>query len=169
MGLCLVPLVPVPETHTPPTPITPQLFTTSLRDTIPTGATVLVRRCRPSATARPSSGRSTPASASESSVATCCTPPATAAIRPTGRTNKRSGCFSRSVCKRAGPRRPHHPTLLDRRRHRARAAADVSMVIVGYSRYGRVRQLDIAEQLLARPPDAEVGGPWNGACVRITR
>lgn len=154
---CLVPLVPASAERTPRLAVTPALFRTDLRRTIPDGATVMVA---PMATAGNDAAELWQ-------------------VRSGMRFRQLGGYMVHAVGARRTPSygpsaqaltalfgidltsdRPYKgeltPAILDAARAELRASG-ASMLIVGYSRLGVTRQVAIAEQLLGRPADRRLG------------
>jgi hypothetical protein len=156
VAACLVPLLPG-HIHTRELAITPRLFTTSLRNTIPSGATVMVAPLATSANAAAEIWQ----------------------VRAGMRFRQLGGYMQHAVGPRGEPslhpatpmlaklfaidsstRGPYKvkttPALLDGARAELRAA-HTSMFIVGHS-IGEAILLARAELLLGRPPDQRTGG-----------
>jgi hypothetical protein len=162
--LTLLPLTPGPESPTTPLAVTPKLFTTSLlAKTIPKGATVMIA---PMATVGNNA-------------------PELWQVRADMRFRQIGGYMLHAV----GPKRtasylPEATTLttlfridlatglaykgavtpaMIRAANRELRASGVSLFMVGFTRRGEARQLEIARQVLGRAPDRRVGGVsiWN--------
>jgi hypothetical protein len=155
---CLLPLVPGPEPPASRLALTPPLFKTSLRTTIPKGSVVMLApmasignsaaelwQIRSGMRFRQLGGYMLHA------------------VGPNGAPSYYPSARMLTRLFRIYPKR-HRPyqgevttAMLDAARRELRDA-HVSMVMVGYSRYGEPRHLTIAERLLDRPPDRRIGG-----------